>query len=250
MSIPIALQLYSVREELARDFDATITQVAAAGYQGVELIYPVPGAPQATVVRRLKELGLPAVAAHMPLPLGDQRNAVLDFMAAYECTTLVSGNSLHDADTLDNLLRVCDRYNEGYAVAKANGLSLALHNHWMEFERLGDRYVYEIMLERLDPGITFELDTYWIRVAGLDPAAIVRFYGDRAPLLHIKDGPGNIEGAMLALGDGVLPLAEVVAAARPHARWLIVELDWCATDMIEAVTASYATLEKQVKYGA
>ena len=249
MSTPIALQLYSVRDPLAQDFETTIRQVAAAGYQGVELIYPVPGAPQETVVQRLKELRLPAVAAHMPLPLGDQRNAVLDFMAAYNCDTLVAGNSLHDADTLDSLLRVCDRYNEGYAVAKAHGLSLSLHNHRMEFERLGDRYVYEIMRERLDPGITFELDTYWIRVAGLDPAAIVRAYGDRAPLLHIKDGPGTIEGAMLALGTGILPLADVVAAARPHARWLIVELDWCATDMIEAVTASYAALEKQVKHG-
>jgi len=87
--------------------------------------------------------------------------------------------------------------------------------------------------------VFFEVDVYWVQTAGQNPAEIVRRLGARAPLLHIKDGPCQIESPMTALGEGVVDLPEVVAAGAGSTEWLVVELDRCATDMIEAVRKSY-----------
>jgi sugar phosphate isomerase/epimerase len=82
-------------------------------------------------------------------------------------------------------------------------------------------------------------------VAGLDPAEVVRGLGARAPLLHLKDGPADSRTSdMTALGTGAMDLAAIVDAGKPHTEWLIVELDRCATDMMEAVVESYQYLTK------
>jgi sugar phosphate isomerase/epimerase len=97
------------------------------------------------------------------------------------------------------------------------------------------------MLQHLNPAIFFEVDTYWVKTAGCNPADIVKEYGKRAPLLHIKDGPAVQKQPMTAVGDGVMDFAGIVQAAANNVQWLVVELDECATDMMQAV-------EKSVKY--
>jgi sugar phosphate isomerase/epimerase len=97
------------------------------------------------------------------------------------------------------------------------------------------------MLELLDPSVMFEIDTYWVKTAGLDPAEIIRKLGNRVNLLHLKDGPAAIEPPQVALGEGVMDIPAAVNAAE-SAEWLIVELDHCATDMLEAVDKSYQYL--------
>jgi sugar phosphate isomerase/epimerase len=120
-------------------------------------------------------------------------------------------------------------------------LAFGIHNHWWEFLRLGDRYVYQVMLERLEPAIFFEIDIYWVQTAGLDPAQVVREFGPRAPLLHIKDGPAVQGEPQVAVGKGALDVPDIVRAAGDAAEWLVVELDDCATDMLEAA-------EKSIRY--
>ena len=67
----------------------------------------------------------------------------------------------------------------------------------------------------------------------------MRELGARAPLLHIKDGPCVMDAPMTAVGDGVQDVSGIVAAGVGATEWLIVEIDRCATDMLEAVTKSY-----------
>jgi sugar phosphate isomerase/epimerase len=95
------------------------------------------------------------------------------------------------------------------------------------------------MMKHLSPDVLFELDCYWIKTGGPDPAAVVREVGARAPLLHIKDGPCKKGEPMTAVGDGIIDWAPVVQASAGTAEWLIVELDSCKTDMMEAVRKSY-----------
>jgi sugar phosphate isomerase/epimerase len=94
----------------------------------------------------------------------------------------------------------------------------------------------------LEPGIEFQPDTYWIKVAGHDPAKFVEKMGGKAPLLHIKDGPATPEGDMTAVGEGVMDIPGILKAGEPNTEWLIVELDRCATDMLQAVEKSYHSL--------
>ena len=78
----------------------------------------------------------------------------------------------------------------------------------------------------------------------MDPAKVVKELGPRAPLLHIKDGPAVKDEPQVAVGDGVLDFPRIVQAAEGAVEWLIVELDHCGTDMMEAVEKSYQYLVK------
>lgn len=242
MTVPVALQLYSVREALAKDFVGVIKKVANIGYVGVEPIFSLPGTTTAEAARLFKELGLEVPSAHAPLPVGEDANRVLDFMAAFGCQRIVSGKGPDSFETMGLIQRTCDLFNEAHVVAAETGMEFGIHNHWWEFLQIEGRYVYQVMLEHLDPAIFFEIDTYWVKTAGVDPAKVVKELGPRAPLLHIKDGPAVRDEAQVAVGDGVLDFPSIVQAAEGTAEWLIVELDHCATDMMEAVEKSYQYL--------
>jgi len=242
MAIPIALQLYTVREALARDFARVMKKVADIGYVGVEPIFDLPGTTTAEAARLFREMGLEVPSAHTPLPVGKDKNRVLDFMAAMNCQRIVSGKGPEGFETMGLVRQTCDLFNEAHAVAAENGLAFGIHNHWWEFAQVEGRYVYQVMLEHLDPGVFFEIDTYWVKTAGLDPAKVVKELGPRAPLLHVKDGPAVRDEPHVAVGDGGLDFPSIVQAAEGAVAWLIVELDHCATDMLAAVEKSYQYL--------
>ena len=239
MAAPIGLQLYSVREYAqANGYEAAVRKVAAMGYVGVEPA-GFPGTTAEAAGKLFRELGLQVPSAHVALPLGDQKNEVLDTMRAIGSTRIVTGKGPGDFDTLDKIKATCDLFNEANAVAKENGMVFGIHNHWWEYIQVEGRYVYEVMLESLDPDILLQVDTYWVNTAGVNPAEIVKLYGGRAALLHIKDGPCVKSEPMTAVGDGVMDIPAIVEAGKPHTEWLIVEIDRCAGDMMEAVAKSY-----------
>lgn len=238
MPVPIALQLYSVRQALARDFAGVVRQVAAIGYTGVETA-GFPGTTPQAAAKLLRELGLAVPAAHVPLPVGDKQKEALATAAALGCRYLVSGLGPDQFKTLEQVKHSCETFNQVNAAIAAHGLQFVIHNHWWEFQKVGKRYVYQVMLEYLDPTVLFEIDTYWVKTAGIDPATVVREFGPRAPLLHIKDGPAVTGQPMVAVGDGVMDFPAIIQAGGAATKWLIVELDDCATDMMAAVTRSY-----------
>ncbi len=244
MSKPIAIQLYSVRENLAEDFAATIEKIAAMGYDGVETA----GFPNTTpkdAAALFKSLGLTIVSAHAPLPLGENEAEVLELMAQLGTKRLVSAWLPPETyTTVDSIKRNADQFNAANAVAQANGLTLFMHNHDFEFATVNGRLAIDILREHLDPSIQFELDTYWIQVAGHDPAAVVAEFGAAAPLLHIKDGPATRAGDMVAAGQGMVDIPAIIKAGGENTDWLIVELDRCATDMLTAVAESHAYLKR------
>jgi len=245
MSRKIALQLYSVRDEAAKSgYEAAVRKVAEMGYQAVETA-GFPGTTVEAAVKLFKELGLTVVAAHTGLPIGDKKNEIIESVEALGKPRLVCTQiGRDDVKDLDSVKALCGRLNEGYAVAKSRGISFGIHNHWWEFGSVNGRLVHHLMLEMLDPGIFFEIDTYWAKVGGADPVQVVNNLGGRAPLLHIKDGPANREEPMTAVGDGVMNISAMLDAIADKDKWLIVELDRCGTDMLEAVKKSYDYLSK------
>ncbi|HNT74851.1 MAG TPA: sugar phosphate isomerase/epimerase [Anaerolineae bacterium] len=242
MAAPIGLQLYSVREYAqAEGYEAVVRKVAAMGYVGVEPA-GFPGSTAEAAGKLYKELGLVVPSAHTALPLGDQQNEVLDAMAAIGCPRLISGKGPGDFETLDKIKATCELFNEANAVARAAGLTFGIHNHWWEYLQVEGRYVYEVMLELLSPDIFFEIDTYWVNTAGVNPADVVRKFGARAPFLHIKDGPCVKTEPMTAVGDGVMDFGAIFEAGKPHTEWAIVEIDRVSGAMWAAVERSYAYL--------
>ena len=243
MAAPIALQLYSLREALAKDYEGVVRKVADIGYVGVEPA-GFPGTTPQAAAKLFKELGLDVCSAHSAMPVGEKKQEVLDTMRTLGCKRIVSGFGPDQYKTLDLIKVSCEKFNEAGAAAKANGLQFGIHNHWWEFQQVEGKYVYQEMLKHLSLDVFFELDTYWVRTGGCDPAAVVKELGPRAPLLHIKDGPCAKGMHMTAVGEGIVNFPAIVRNAGTNAEWMIVELDSCASDMLEAVVKSYAYLVK------
>jgi len=242
---PLAVQLYSVRDALNDDYLSTIDQLAGIGLIGVEFagVYYESPARSAEICR---SAGLEVVAAHVPLPLGDQKNAVLDTVGELGTKRLVCAYIPPDQfSSEDAVKRICDTLNEADVVAQANGLSLYYHNHWWEYQRLpqGGEYPYVVMHEHLSPTIQYEIDAYWVKVGGVSVAQVLNELGNRVTLLHVKDGPGATDQAMLAIGDGVMNYHEVIPTASA-AEWLVIELDRCDIDMLAAINKSASYLER------
>lgn len=238
MPAPVALQLYSVRKVAQeKGYADTVKKVAAMGYAGVEPA-GFPGSTAAEAARLYKDLGLQVPSAHVPLPIADKKNETIDVMKTIGSKRAISGFGPKEFATLDLTKAACDKFNQAYENCKAAGLEFGIHNHWWEYQPVEGKMLYKVMLEQLNPGIFFEVDTYWVKTAGQDPAEIVKEYGKRAPLLHIKDGPTVQKQPMTAVGDGVMDFPSIVKAGGNNTQWLVVELDECATDMMEAVDKS------------
>lgn len=237
----VALQLYSVREALAEDFEGTIRRVAALGYSAVETAGFAGVTPQAAA-RLFRSLGLAVSSAHTPLPLGDKQKPALDLLAALGVRRAVCAWMPPERfATLDDIRAVAGELNQAAAVFARHDIAFHYHNHWFELWPVEGKPGLLHLLDHLDPGVLLEVDIYWAQTGGSDPAGLLASLGPRAPLLHVKDGPALVEAPMTALGEGVIDIPAALDAA--SAEWLIVELDRCATDMFEAVGKSYRYLQ-------
>jgi sugar phosphate isomerase/epimerase len=237
---PIAVQLYSVREEAAKDFPGVLKRVAEIGYKGVEFA-GLHGMAAAEVKRIVDDLGLQVSSAHGPMPTKENAQQIIDECHTLGARRLVTGPGTA-IDTMAGVLKAAELMNEGVAALQGCCVQLGLHNHWAEFQPVEGQLPEDIILEKA-PGIFAQLDVYWIAVGGPDPATTVARLKHRAPLLHIKDGKIDPPQPHTAVGEGALDMPAIIGAADPNVlEWLIVELDSCATDMFEAVEKSYRHL--------
>jgi sugar phosphate isomerase/epimerase len=238
MSKPIAVQLYSVREQLAADFVGTIKKIAEIGYAGVEPAgFPVPVEEAAKL---FSDLGLKVCSTHSSFPDEVNQEQVLADHKILGCNTIISGfgkDGFADEAAIRKSAAIAQRAAE---FAKTQGLRVGIHNHGHEFSsKVGGRYGYELFLE-LAPEVFSELDVFWTAHGGADPVDIVTRYQPRLPFLHLKDGPVAKGWPMTAVGKGDLDIPSIVNAADPKVlEWLVVELDACDTDMMEAVKDSF-----------
>jgi len=225
---PVAVQLWTLRNEVARDLAGTLSQVARIGYSGVELWFPeYPPVDELTLV--LSESNLKAISAHVPFEqLRDGFRSVAHYHKALGNTDLVIPfipESLRhtEEEWTQRILEIADIAHR----CKEEGFRLSYHNHGFEFiDKIAGVEVHDLIFSSVDADLLkAELDTYYVQVAGKDPAQYVRRFGGRLPLLHLKDKkPDRNENT--ALGDGVIDWLAVFAEAdRAGVEWYIVEQD-------------------------
>lgn len=245
MTKPIALQLYTIRDALKADFEGSLRRVAALGYAGVEFA-GVYGESPADAARLCRDLGLQIIGAHLPMPVGDHQQQVLDTAAALGINTLVCPWLPQEQFRyVESINRVCDELNAANEVARANGFRFGYHNHDGEFRPADDNVLaFNHMQRLLEPSIFFEVDVFWVKFAGTDPVVVLNDLGARAPFVHLKDGGDQGGEPMRKFGDGIVDIPAVVRAAAA-AEWLIVELDNYAGDPFEAVEYNIRFLTEQ-----
>jgi sugar phosphate isomerase/epimerase len=239
---PIALQLYSLRETAADDLAGVLKRVAHAGFRGVEFAgFYGHGAEE--VRKIMDDLGMTTCSVHGAFPSEETVAGIVETAQALGFTRHVAGFGADRFATRDHVLAAAEQAQKAAELLKPHGLTFGYHNHWWEFEGGIDGMSPHALFMQNAPDVFAEIDTYWVKVGGADPAAVVSGYGSRAPLLHIKDGPGDRQQAMTAVGDGIMDWPRVIGAASDATEWLIVELDRCDTDMQEAVAASCVYLK-------
>ncbi len=244
MGPSIALQLYTVRRQLAEDFLGTLRRIRDIGYTAVETAsFPEPISP-AVAGKTLKSLGLEVAAMHCGLPLGNGLKEAVELSASLDCRRVIwhGWPRSEEFDSSAGIRRLADSYNQADEMARANGLEFGLHNHWWEFEPIEGLYPYRLLNERLNPDIFLEIDVYWVKTAGLDPSLVIAELGPRVRFLHVKDGPAVHGQPMTAAGEGAVDLPKILGRIRSPAG-LIVELDECATDVFTAVERSHRFLQ-------
>lgn len=251
----LSMQLYTVRNEISKDIAGTLKRVADIGFKHVETAFWPEGITVQKAAQYLKEAGLSVSSAHIEIPVADKKQVMLDTATAYGCKKMIWHGWPEDKrySTLEGTKELAAIYNEAGKIAKDNGLEFGLHNHWWEYRnKVGGRFVYEVLLEEVDKDIFFEVDTYWVKVAGQDPASIVSKLGRRAKLLHIKDGPAiwrpslaeDNPDPMTPVGKGAQNFPAIMKAAKGHAEWMVIEMDKTAIDVFEALKESYDYMVK------
>lgn len=252
---PIGLQLYTLRERLGESresFLSTMKRVAEIGFVGVEGGLGEAqkfGMTPEQYKGLLDELGLRMITG--PGPKSDLSNVaeIVQLKKVFGFKYLFVSLGWEEFKTMEGIRRMADLVNRMTAAVKPHQLKVTLHNHFWEFDRVNGRIAQEY-IEELCPDVLFELDIYWATNFGANNVAEqVKHFSARMPLLHIKDGmmtrPAGqpAGGPMSAVGAGRVDIKGAIAAADPKVlEWLIVEIDTCEGDRLEAVEASYRYL--------
>src|SRR3954454_3351385 len=201
-----ALQLWTIRDAMAADADRALGRVRAAGFSAVELAPMPPGLAPERLAESLTRHGLAVVSIHGDLPTTPNIEPWAELAGACRCSKIIWHGWPRDPrfDSLDGLRDLVSACNEAGAIARDRGLELGMHNHWWEFEPVEGERPIRLLHESLDPDIFWQLDVYWARTAGADPAHVLSELGERVGSLHWKDGPAVHGELMVALGRGTV----------------------------------------------
>jgi sugar phosphate isomerase/epimerase len=225
MTIPIALQLYAVREECAKDFPGTLSAVAEMGYAGVELA-GVFGRTAQQVRSMLDERGLKLAGTHTQLAalLGDEFTRTVDF-------NLALGNSFVIVPSLPAERRAsraawldsAKLFDDLAAQLEPHGLRLGYHNHRGEFHEVEGDMPWHLIFDHVRPAVITQLDIGHALEAGADPVAELRRYPGRATTVHRAEWSATEPLALL--GEGDVPWRAVIDATASigGTQWYIVE---------------------------
>ena len=244
-TIPLALQLYTVRDETARDFTGTIRRVAEMGYDGVEFA-GYGGLTAEEMHSLLTEVGLRAYSSHVRLDALEQQ---LDEEIAY-CKQIGSPYLFlpwlaPDMRNEESIRVLAPRLNTFGKRCQEQGITFGYHNHDFEFATLPDgTRLLDLLLSQTDPAlVSLELDVYWAAYAGVSPASILERYAGRVPAIHVKDMTPDRH--FTEVGDGTLNLAQLLPVAeKSGTKVFIVENDAPTLPSLDSARRSLANLHQ------
>jgi sugar phosphate isomerase/epimerase len=204
----IGVQLYSVRDQMEKDFTGTLERVARIGYKEVEFAGYF-GRPPQGVRALLDRLGLSAPSSHIGLELlqkdlNAQAQSARAIGHEYVTVPALMEPLMGRAVAGDYWSRTAAEFNRVARALKEQGIGFAYHNHSFEFEPLADgRTGFDVLLAETDPALVkFELDLFWATFAGRDPVEMFSRHPGRYVMWHVKDMRGLAEARREATATG------------------------------------------------
>lgn len=268
-TLPVGVQVYSVRDYAEKDFKGTMQKIKEMGYDGVELagLY---GLEPEYIRSVLDELELPAISAHVPFQelAADIEGTVAKYVTIgvkYIAIPYLMEEDRPGTDKFPGNLEIMKKIGE---CCNKNGITMVYHNHDFEFQKMPNgQFALDYIYTEIGPDLLkTELDTCWVKVAGQSPVDYIKKYANRCPVVHLKDfikeGAASNMYELIGIetekkkdegkfefrpvGSGMQDFPPILeAAVDSGAQWVIVEQDQSYdTPSIEAIKQSREYLKK------
>ncbi|MEI6809088.1 MAG: sugar phosphate isomerase/epimerase [bacterium] len=240
MRIPIGLELYSVRDDLARDAFGTLKAVAAMGYEGVEF---AGGVPHSGKFMRaiLDEVGLVCCGWHTPFEWV-QDNKLADTIALNKAVgntrLIVPGLPIEGSDVLGEWRKKAKFFNNLADKLASHNMVTGYHNHTSEFEVIDGKTPWDVFFSETEGRVVMQLDTGNARHGGANSCDILRRFPNRAGSVHLKPyTPGAEDPFKAPIGEDATPWADVFKLCETigGTEWYVVEYESSAYPPIDAV---------------
>ncbi len=278
MAMKVGIQLYSVRDEMAKDPINAIRTVAGVGYKNLEFASSAAdtdpgvgfGVDADTMIALLEETGAKLISGHVRPINEDTIDALIEYHK--KVGTKYIGQSADFYDSYEHLLERCEYYNWVGKKLAENGMQFLVHNHYHEFQKINGREVLYHIMDNTDPNyVSFELDTFWAMRGGMDPIEVMKTLGSRLKLVHQKDfsktstTPINLwtikdpevlisretfGGAaqptdFCEIGTGIMDIQSIINAANElGAEYIVLEQDHTQLTQMESIKISMDAFRK------
>lgn len=233
----IGAQMYTLREftKTPLEIAKSCRRLREIGYEAVQ-VSGIGAIETAELAKILRDEGLVCAATHVSLDMMKETNRCLDYHEALGCRyTAVGGFAGAMTATAQQWRQFADEYSAVARSLAPKGLAVGYHNHSHELSPLEEprpagpgSTILDMLLDRCDPAVWFEIDTYWIAHGGSDPAAWIDRLPNRIPCVHVKDMAISLqrEQSMCEVGLGNLNWPRILESCR-HAgvQWYLVERD-------------------------
>ncbi len=227
--IPIAVQLYSVRNDCAKDLDAALAAVAKMGFEGVEFAgYHKYNGKAKELRAKLDDLNLKVAGTHIGAGTlrGDALKGTIEFHQIIGCKFLIcpgDGAFTHPERSKE----LAETFNKAAEILKPVGMACGYHNHTGEFKKgEGDKTYWELFAERTSKDVVLQQDCGWTAAAGYDPVEMMKKYPGRYRTTHFKPTVvKNEPGKKAYLGEDSVDWKAVIQACREigGTEWIIIE---------------------------
>ena len=224
----IAVQLYSVRDDCSKDFDAALARLAKMGFVGMEFAgyHSYSGKPK-ELRQQLDELKVVAAGTHIRTAsfLGDELKRTIEFHQIIGCKYLIvpgDGDFTHP----EKSKALAETFNKTAETLKPLGMYCGYHNHTGEFKKDGDKTYWELFAERTSKDVVLQQDCGWSATAGYNPADLVKQFPGRTKTTHFKPVVlKNDETKKPIIGQDSVDWKSVLAACRQFggSEWITVE---------------------------
>ncbi len=262
----IGLQLYTVRDAMAKDPAGTLARVAQIGfnslegatYTGTQNFY---GMDAAAFKQLLQQTGLVMPSAHYRLGEEQQDGAdvqgtilhgwhkAVDDAAAVGIKYMVCAwLSTSERGGLDHYKQLAAHLNNAAETCKKAGIQLCYHNHDFEFDKQDNQYPYDILLNETDKDLVkMELDLYWVAKAGQDAIKLFNEHPGRFPLWHIKDMDKTPQHNFTEVGNGSIDFKSIFKQAeKAGMQYFFVEQDQTPGSPFNSITQSITYLKRNL----
>lgn len=247
--IPVGVQLWTLRRELAEDLPGTLRQVAEIGYRGIELWFQK--WPEAKELQKIvSDCGLKISSAHINLKdMLDDFPRIADYQRTVGNQTLVIPYIPNYARlSPDEWQKTVDDVRHVARTSTEAGFTVLYHNHDFEFTtRVKDVEVFDLLFGTIDKKVLgAEIDVFFVAEVGRDPAALLRKFSGRLKRVHLKEKskPGE-KAKNTELGRGTIDWPAVLAAAaEAGTEWYLVEQNCEDRSALDSIRISYEYLHR------